>query len=81
MYSECKYNPEKDIQQVDDFGYVDLVDVMAKGEVPGNIGIDESLYNDIDDPSTIFGKPYDNFSAIRMMDEIKAAGSNSPATE
>ena len=81
MYCECKYNPEKDIQQVDDFGYVDLVDVMAKGEVPGDIGIDESLYNDIDDPSTIFGKPYDNFSAIRMMDEIKAAGSNSPATE
>ena len=81
MYCECKYNPEKDIMQVDDFGYVDLVDVMAKGEVPGDIGIDESLYNDIDDPSTIFGKPYDNFSAIRMMDEIKAAGSNSPATE
>ena len=81
MYCECKYNPEKDIMQVDDFGYVDLVDVMSKGEVPGDIGIDESMYNDIDDPSTIFGKPYDNFSAIRMMDEIKAAGSNSPATE
>ena len=81
MYCECKYNPEKDIQQVDDFGYVDLVDVMAKGEVPGDIGIDESLYNDIDDPSTIFGKPYDNFSALRMMDEIKAAGSNSPEKE
>lgn len=81
MFCECKYDPEKDIMQVDDFGYVDLVDVMAKGEVPGNIGVDESMYNDIDDPSTILGKPYDNFSALRMMDEIKAAGSNSPATE
>ena len=80
MYCECKYNPEKDIMQVDDFGYVDLVDVMAKGEVPGDIG-SESLYNDIDDPSTIYGKPYDNFSAIRMMDAVKSAGSDSTATE
>ena len=81
MYCECKYNPEKDIQQVDDFGYVDLVSVLAKGEVPGNIGLDESMYNDIDDPSTIWSKPYDNFSALRMMDAIKSAGSNKPETE
>ena len=81
MYCECKYNPEKDNMQVDDFGYVDLVDVMAKGEVPGDIGIDETLYNGIDDPSTIYGKPYDTFSALRMMDAIKTAGSNTPETE
>ena len=81
MLCECKYNPLKDNMQVDDFGYVDLVDILSKGEVPGDIGIDESMYNDIDDPSLIIGKPYDNFSAIRMMDEVKAAGSNSPATE
>lgn len=81
MLCECKYNPEKDIMQVDDFGFIDLVDVMAKGEVPGNIGIDESMYNEIDDPSTIYGKPYDNFSALRMMDAIKSAGSNKPETE
>ena len=81
MLCECKYNPEKDNMQVDDFGYVDLVSVMAKGEVPGNIGIDESMYNNIEDPSTIFGKPYDTFSALRMMDQIKSAGSNSPEKE
>lgn len=81
MLCVCEYNPEKDNMQVDDFGYVDLVAVMAKGEVPGNIGVDDSMYNNIEDPSLIFGKPYDNFSAIRMMDAIKSAGSNKPETE
>lgn len=74
MECVCKYNPVTDLSPVDEFGYVDLVECLAKGEVPASIGNTDDVYNDIDDPSTIIGKPRDNFEAIRMMDGIKKAG-------
>lgn len=70
----CKYNPVTDLSPVDEFGYVDLVECLAKGEVPASLGNTDDVYNDIDDPSTIIGKPRDNFEAIRMMDAIKRSG-------
>lgn len=70
----CKYNPVTDLNPVDEFGYVDLVECLSKGEVPASIGNTDELYNDIDDPSTIWTKPKDNFEAIRLMDHIKSSG-------
>lgn len=74
MECVCKYNPVTDLSPVDEFGYVDLVECLAKGEVPASLGNTDDVYNDIDDPSTIIGKPRDNFEAIRMMDAIKRSG-------
>lgn len=74
MICECKYNPDVDICPVDQFGFVDLVECLSKGEIPSTVSDTESTYNEIDDPSTIIGKPRDNFEAIRMMDTIKRSG-------
>ena len=74
MQCECKYNPTVDICPVDQFGFIDLVECLSKGEIPSTVSDTESTYNEIDDPSTIIGKPRDNFEAIRMMDSIKRSG-------
>ena len=74
MLCECKYNPTVDICPVDQFGFVDLVECLSKGEIPSTISDTEMTYNEIDDPSTIIGKPRDNFEAIRFMDKIKSSG-------
>lgn len=74
MICECKYNPTVDVCPVEQFGYVDLVECLSKGEIPSTISDTEMTYNDIDDPSTIMTKPRDNFEAIRLMDHIKSAG-------
>ena len=74
MLCECKYNPTVDVCPVDQFGFVDLVECLSKGEIPSTVSDTESTYNEIDDPSTIIGKPRDNFEALRMMDGIKKAG-------
>lgn len=74
MICECKYNPTVDVCPVEQFGYVDLVECLSKGEIPSTISDTEMTYNDIDDPSTIMTKPRDNFEAIRLMDHIKSSG-------
>lgn len=74
MICECKYNPTVDVCSVEQFGFVDLVECLSKGEIPSTISDTEMTYNEIDDPSTILTKPRDNFEAIRLMDHIKSSG-------
>lgn len=74
MICECKYNPVKDISDVDQFGFIDLEECLANGEVPATIADSEDQYNGIDDPNEILGKPSDVFDAYRMGDYIKRTG-------
>ena len=74
MICECKYNPVTDISDVDQFGFIDLQECLANGEVPATIADSEDQYNGIDDPNEILGKPSDVFDAYRMGDYIKRTG-------
>lgn len=74
MICVCKFNPEQDIHEVDQFGFIDLVECMANGEVPSTIADSEDQYNGIEDPGEILGKPSDVFEAYRMSDYIKRTG-------
>lgn len=74
MICVCRYNPDKDVHEVDQFGFVDLQKCLANGEVPASIADSEDAYNGIEDPSEILGKPSDVFDAYRMGDYIKRTG-------
>ena len=74
MICECKYNPVKDIHDVDQFGFIDLQECLANGEVPATIADSEDQYNGIEDPGEILGKPSDVFEAYKMADYVKSVG-------
>lgn len=81
MYCECKFNPVTDIMAVEPFGFVNLIEAVDNGCVPSFVSNTEDNYNDIEDPSTILGKPRDVFEAYRMSDYIKNNGSVPETTE
>ena len=74
MICKCEYNDIVDIKEVDQFGFVDLNECMANGQVPASVSNTEDEYNDIDDPASILGKPHDVFEAYKMQDYVKSAG-------
>lgn len=74
MICICDYNEITDIKEVDQFGFVDLNECMANGQVPSTIADSEAQYNDIDDPASILGKPRDVFDAYKMQDYVKSVG-------
>lgn len=74
MICKCEYNDIVDIKEVDQFGFVDLNECMANGQVPSTVSNTEDEYNGIDDPASILGKPHDVFEAYRMQDYVKSAG-------
>lgn len=66
------YNPDRDLQEVDQFGYIDLTKAFENGYVPGDVEAIAENYNEIDEPASIYGKPKDCFEAMRMQDVIVA---------
>lgn len=81
LQTSFKFNPLRDIQPVDQFGFVDLRTAFENGYVHGNTDVNENDYNDIEDPASIVGKPSDAFEAMRMqdalMDGVKSASADS----
>lgn len=74
MICRAKYNEVCDLACVDQFGFVDLNACLANGVVPSTVSDTEGAYNDIEDPSSILGKPADVFEAYRMQDYVKSVG-------
>lgn len=71
MIVSCvNYNSIKDIQPVEPFGFISLVDAFNNSCIPAGIEDSSDSYNDIEDPSTIVGKPSDVFEAMRMADAL-----------
>lgn len=70
----CIYNEKTDNREVDQFGFVNLAESLKNGVVPSEIADSEPSYNEIDDPSTIYGKPHDVFEAYSMKDYALRTG-------
>lgn len=70
----CKYDKKRDIQDVSQFGYVDLVESVKNGVVPANLQVQDAKFNGIEDPRSIIGKPSDTFEAYKMASFIAERG-------
>lgn len=66
-----------DVQEVDQSGYLDLATAYMNGVVSGDINPDQLTFNQIEDPSSIMGRPSDEFDAIRMRDYVVKNGQSS----
>ena len=71
MIRNSKYDEVKDLQAVDQIGWIDLGEAIRNGYVPGSLEADDTVYNDIDDPSTIMHNASDVFELYRQADYIK----------
>ena len=70
MIFECLYDPLRDVQEVDQFGFVDLREVLETGVVPSDSSVEDSEFTDIDDPESIIGRPRSNFDMIDAGDNL-----------
>lgn len=77
IVENCVYNEISDNYAVEQYGFVDLSEVIANGAVPTFLSDTEVEYNEIEDPASILGKPHDVFEAYRMQDYVKNAGKKS----
>lgn len=66
MWCTCKYNSYRDLGEVSDYGYVDLVKANQTSKIDAPIALIDTQYNEIDDPRAVGLRPSDNFDAIQL---------------
>lgn len=67
---KCVFDTERDLKEVEPFGFIDLKNAFVERCVPSQVGESDSDYNGIDNPESILGKPSDVFDALRAADEL-----------
>lgn len=73
MYAKVKgFNPKRDKVAVEPFGSIDLKNAFVTGVIPSTLPETDELYNGIEDPCSILGKPTDVFEAIAMESQINS---------
>lgn len=80
IVDKCNYNEIADNHDIDQFGYVNLAESLEHGIVPSELADSEVSYNEIEDPSSIFGKPRDVFEAYSMKDYALRIGKTDEGT-
>lgn len=84
LYVGRPFDPEKDIQEVVQEGYLEIRDCLEHGMVPGDLALtDAEETNGIEDPRKIAGSVRDRFAAERekkrLAGVISTAQANNPA--
>lgn len=71
MKKRVGFNPERDVQAVEQFGFVDLVSALANNCIPSDaVGVD-SKFNGIDEPGSIMNRARDVFDAAHLERTIR----------
>lgn len=85
---ENVYNPQKDNAPVDQVGFVNLRDAYVNSVIPGDLSVETSEFNGVDDPSSLLGRSHDVFESIRKGQYVQksaaaaeAAAASSAETE
>lgn len=73
---ECPFDPVADLESVPQSGFLDLQDAWINGVVPGDVSSSGDLYNGIEEPDAILGKPRDFADAYRLSKEMSEAAAN-----
>lgn len=68
---EFKFNFERDVQEVEQFGFVDLVSAFENHAIPADLMVENADFNGIEDPDKILGKPRNTFDALHMKSAIE----------
>ena len=75
MLCNCRpFDKVKDMQEVDQFGYVDLCNAYANGAISGDLAVETGKMNGIEHPEAILGKPSDEFDAIALNKVVRERG-------
>lgn len=84
MAKNWSYNPDFDIQEVDQFGFVDLRDAYERGTIPGDMSFEQVEFNEVGEPSVLIPKSDDVFDKLRKAQYVRerlSEVSDSPASE
>lgn len=68
------FDKRRDMEEVDQFGWLNLTDAYSHGVVPADLRATEGEFAPVENVESMIGRPADEFDAIRMGKFIKERG-------
>lgn len=59
------FNKERDLQEVEQFGFVDLNKAYDKGVIEGSVSLVDESFNGVVNPATMIARSHDVFDSLR----------------
>lgn len=83
MRCKARVNTRIDMNHVDQFGFVDVYNALATGNISGAISAGEAQFDSSDNfsPKAILGRATDFFEACEMSDNLRAAAAAAEAAK
>lgn len=60
------FEPRVDLQEVEQFGFIDLRDSFEKGIVSGAASFEQFDFNEVSEPGALIGRAQDSFESLRQ---------------
>ncbi len=70
MKQVFEFSKDRDVQEVDQFGFVDINQSLSNGYVPSELAFEDSAFDGINTPDAVLDRPVDVFDAMRMQDAL-----------
>lgn len=71
MERKLVYDPDHDLHEVDQFGFVDLRSAYERGTIPGDMSFEELEFNQVADPTVLLPKSDDVFDRLRKAQYVR----------
>lgn len=65
MYVKMTFNKQRDLQEVEQFGFVDLNKAYDKGVIEGSVSLVDESFNGVVNPATLIPRSHDVFDSLR----------------
>lgn len=75
------FDPNRDLQEVEQFGFVNLAQSFDKGIIPGGVDLTEQDFNGVNNPGSLIPRSMDVFDGLRKRDYVQAQLSRLNAEE
>lgn len=76
-----QFDPERDFQEVEQFGFVNLSEAYEKGIIPGDVQFTDQDFNGCMNPGTLISRSQDVFDGMRKRAYVEAQLSKLNAQE
>lgn len=78
---ECKFDPTVDLQEVEQFGFVNLAEFFDKGIIPGGVDFTDESFNGVQNPGTLMSRSMDVFDGLRKREYVQSCLSKLSASD
>lgn len=65
------FNPEVDLQEVDQFGFINLNEAYANGIIPSDLDFTDESFNGVQNPGTLISRSQDVFDGLRKAEYVR----------